>query len=719
VGEILVPAGAVQVDLPGRIIVRFNVLSRLGAPIGGLTLEDGLELFEDGEPVSFLEGRAALRSEAQVFRSFAHLLLDRSGSVDASPATREAQVDAALAFVRGAALGPESRVRVSWFDGQEELHPLIDFTDDLAELDDAVMRLHDEPPLDTSTNLHGALLADLDDLDDAALASLGEGVRAPILSLVTFTDGRDRAGIATLEEAEGRVRAETGGRRLYRSYTIGLGAEVEPEVLVRLGPEGARFADHAGELIADFQDVACRVGRIAEGFYVLSYCSPSRDGSGPHVLRIDATSAFVTESVELGFSADFFGAGCGELEVRTVFGADAPVLAPVFANGVGDAVEDDAGRVVLCGRRLDPASGSFSAFVMRLLADGSPDPAFGQDGLALLDAGAAYASSAAHGLALDGERTFVCGAAAPAGGPAQSAFWRLGPDGSIEAHALAPLLSADGDLASGAIFVDRGSVDGGAEARLVACGTAGLEPPTRSAVWRLDPELAPDPAFGSSGVVLHAVDNSDPRDRGTALVSAGAPDGGVVVLGSTQAQAGAPTDLKLLRLLDDGALDAAFGTGGVVTNLGAFQGSDPGVGFDLAVGATGRIVVAGALLTAELREDPAVWRLLPDGAPDAEFAGSVQSRFPGTGVVTLPVALTADDRVDFGRSTVLRSLALHEATIVAAGQRANAAGGLDLVTLQLAPDGVLDGGYNTVGFLIEDGSGGQGSGRVFAPTGER
>lgn len=130
-------------------------------------------------------------------------------------------------------------------------------------------------------------------------------------------------------------------------------------------------------------------------------------------------------------------------------------------------------------------------------------------------------------------------------------------------------------------------------------------------VARLNSDGAPDASFGTGGVV------STPF-RGFALVVAGLlqPDGRIVAVGSGSPAGGGPVAPMAARYEANGALDPTFGTAGQVT-LPLPQ--------EFAVGAAalqpdGKIVIAGRYLTAGAT-DFALVRLLPNGAPDPSFDG--------------------------------------------------------------------------------------------------
>jgi uncharacterized delta-60 repeat protein len=96
------------------------------------------------------------------------------------------------------------------------------------------------------------------------------------------------------------------------------------------------------------------------------------------------------------------------------------------------------------------------------------------------------------------------------------------------------------------------------------------------------------------------------------------PDGRIVVAGA------APAGQGLIRLLEDGTLDASFGEGGIVENPAA------GLAIDVGLQSDGRILVLGFDTLSRYRAD---------GSPDTSFGqgGVVQNPLPGQGSSGLAV----------------------------------------------------------------------------------
>lgn len=727
--RIIPQSAAPQIDLPGRISLFVQVTKQNGAPVDTLADSD-FRIYENGQRVSETESGQRTLRDPQSFRSFSHLLIDRSNSVqNARPAIQ----DGARLYVNTVLdANPNAFIKLSWFDGSVDIHPIagheaLGFTDDRAALLAAIDDLFDEPPFNGSTNLYGAILAGADDLDEEDVRAAALGIENRTLTVVTFTDGTHQAGPAvTLQQVVDRLTSTVNGRRVYSAFSIGLEGEVDQSVLTAIGPDGSTTGALVGAggsespLIAAFRAIGEGVSRLANSFYVLSYCSPKTFGT--HELRISANAAQSNGDVVLSFDATGFGAGCGFLDVYThpEIGATQGGSPSPFTR-FSDAVEV-GGKVLAVGWHggdcAEPGCGAATdAFFVRFTADpaqlvsgearrdGRLDTTFGFEGQATFGT-AAPISGASSVLALPDGTLLVGGWTRPStlGGPADAALWRFDPNGGFLEEVVLPNTPQ----------VDQFITDltlGLGSTRVFACGTRGTTA-TTTAVWSLDLSLQLDLAFDGDGVRVYPETSNTTRPFARAAAYDPRGAGRLYVVGdgdppSIPANNGG-RDLQVLALDPvDGSLDPGFSGDGVAHAMSTFGVAWPGRPVAAVVDSLGALTVGGTIVAptgATPALQPAAWRFLETGDPDLSFRGSPSSVWPNRGIATLRTPSTSNPEVDFGRDSVIEDLALGpDGRALLAGRRANRELHEDMAHVVFATDGAVA-DYNVVGFLIEDGA---------------
>ena len=63
-------------------------------------------------------------------------------------------------------------------------------------------------------------------------------------------------------------------------FTIGLGAEIDQQILQEIGKTASVVAANKEELETTFNQISDRVIEQANSYYLFEYCTPKRDGSG-------------------------------------------------------------------------------------------------------------------------------------------------------------------------------------------------------------------------------------------------------------------------------------------------------------------------------------------------------------------------------------------------------------------------------------------------------
>lgn len=294
-----------EVVKPALVSLFFSAGTCDGGPAAGLKGSD-FEIFEDDEPLSDFESQLVVGPAAQDLRVETLLLLDMSGSITDSGALPDL-VAAATDYVNAAS--GVGKVAIYTFDGRPAIQRLAGFSSDVGELEAALDELNTYEPVDASTNLYGAVVGGLDILDQQAEGGGSEDIYSGILTL--FTDGAHRAGSGgaypTLGEAERAV-----DKSLANVITIGLGSEIDVDVLMDLGKNGYVHAGKADDLGRTFDEAADKLQDLADSYYTLSYCSPARAGN--HTLRVEVADGDREGHLTYRFDADDFSGGCSTSE---------------------------------------------------------------------------------------------------------------------------------------------------------------------------------------------------------------------------------------------------------------------------------------------------------------------------------------------------------------------------------------------------------------------
>jgi uncharacterized protein YegL len=263
-------------------------------PISAMDLAD-FTIEEDGAGISRFESGAAVVRDDRSFQQAVVIMLDVSGSVIGSlPELRTA----AKSLVEG--LSRQPQVALYTFDGRAEAVLRADFTTDLALVAAAIDAIPAET-IDTSTNLNGAVLQGVRRLEERRLAVEATGVLyAGALAL--FTDGTDRAARVPKSDALDSVADSN-----VSVFAIGLGSEIDEHYLRAIGKSGdVALADDLAGLSDAFAEVGRSISALANSYYVLAYCSPSRANSHELSLSLPGFSGDWQGS----FDATGFAGGC-------------------------------------------------------------------------------------------------------------------------------------------------------------------------------------------------------------------------------------------------------------------------------------------------------------------------------------------------------------------------------------------------------------------------
>lgn len=296
--------------LPGKVSILFKVSDLLGNPISGLTA-DQFTIYEQGRNddcfnlISSSESQARISPNSQVFNNNTLLVLDLSNSV------LESSLDelkaASTSFVNNVMPSPATdsfKMAIYWFDGEDVLHELNPLTSSATELTAAIDGITADISNDPSTDLYGAVIKSTKIAEDL-LDSNSDVIGAA--SIVLFTDGTDQA--SRYKESDALKAVEEADRNI-SYFTIGLGSEIDTEVLEDIGKTASVFAANKEELEITFNQISQRVAEQANSFYLFEYCTPKRDGSGENNLVIQLTNGSLQGAVQTKFNATGFTGGC-------------------------------------------------------------------------------------------------------------------------------------------------------------------------------------------------------------------------------------------------------------------------------------------------------------------------------------------------------------------------------------------------------------------------
>jgi hypothetical protein len=289
---------AKSVEPPSNVAV-YLAASHRDQPLTDLGAQS-FRIYEDGRLLSPEESRQTLLARDAVALHKALLLVDLSTAED--PALRHQVARAAAAFV--ARVRAHQDVTVMAFDGRPEPILIGDFPKGGAGPEE-IAELTQFSIADRSRNLHGAIIKAGQTLD-ARLMTEKKPIR--IGSLVVMTTGEDLAGRWSYEGLRGVL-----DKSPHRVFAIGIGDRQRSFSLEDLGRAGSVRAPSLTSAELAFEQMAAKVEAAHAGFYLLSYCSPARDGQRMIKIEVthhDAEGNQVTGSLYEQLDAAGFGPGC-------------------------------------------------------------------------------------------------------------------------------------------------------------------------------------------------------------------------------------------------------------------------------------------------------------------------------------------------------------------------------------------------------------------------
>ncbi len=284
---------SLQTEIPNFVNILFQVLDLDGNGVTDFSTID-FELFEDGVLVDHQEVDLSVTKRDD--NNFVHrtvLMLDNSTSLSSTDLSeiRQASID----FVRS--LADSHQVAIYQFSQDPEL--LIDFTDDKTSLENTIANNYVSGF--QTTNLYGSVIEGASRMND--VISIQRVVQS---SMILFTDGMDTQGSSSLENALDAIEDKN-------VYTVGLGVDIDPEILELIGKRGFFSIAEAqsGDLIEVFDEINENIFKLANSFYWLRYNTPKR-GNANHIVKLQLIGNPVNSFIEDEFnSAPFYSVDPG------------------------------------------------------------------------------------------------------------------------------------------------------------------------------------------------------------------------------------------------------------------------------------------------------------------------------------------------------------------------------------------------------------------------
>lgn len=311
----------------------------------------------------------------------------------------------------------------------------------------------------------------------------------------------------------------------------------------------------------------------------------------------------------------------------TTFGGDGLVTLHNIAGGNSwdrgrDVAVDSAGRYLVTGDS-DNATAHKDMFLLRYNPDGTLDATFGTGGIIVYDRGVG-ANNWGYGVTLDSSGRILVAGVSDNAADNDMALWRYNADGSPD--------TTFGT--NGVVFGHNAAGGGGSDSgnglaidsagRIIVTGESRNALPNNDlVVWRYTDSGALDTSFNGTGIAVYDSGHGDDAGRGVTVDSEDRP----LVTGEVSTVADA--DMVAMRYTSAGALDTAFGTGGIA----AYDSGNADSGRGIAIDSRGRPMITGSSATTGNPENMVAARLTAAGAFDTTFDGDGVVVFNNSAIV--------------------------------------------------------------------------------------
>ena len=200
----------------------------------------------------------------------------------------------------------------------------------------------------------------------------------------------------------------------------------------------------------------------------------------------------------------------------------------------------------------------------------------------------------------------------------------------------------------------------------------------RAYLMRYMPDGTPDPTFATNGVFSYELGQE--ADLYSAVLTT---EGKILLVGATYTSG--VYSLLLMQLQPDGTLDNSFGTNGVLDqSVSVVVDNAEDIAYDVALDATGNILVCGSTYSADTVRRPFVARFTPTGVLDSSFGLD--------GIASIPVLAV-------GESAFKGVVVQPDGKIVASGYFGNSELWYVMLVVRFNADGSLDPSFGDAGVI--------------------
>ncbi len=295
---------------PGQVAIYASVVDG-EQPVPQLQAEN-FAVYEDGKQLNRATVGLQLLDRDAVSLHHTLILVDLSGSIE-EPGRLNVLTEQLATFVER--IRAVEDVSVYGFDGGAALYPFGKFSknkgaDTLAQVKASLSALSQHRQRDPSSNLNGAVLAGVAQLD-YHLRQTPKRIR--LGTLVVVAQGDDLAG-RTTEERLREVLKQTPHHR----FALVVAPDGDDALAEKLGENGHVLATSIDNLDAALGQLATLVEQDYGQYYLVSYCSPARAGKRTLLLEVsrpDSGGSADTASMELPFDATGFSSQCDSSRV--------------------------------------------------------------------------------------------------------------------------------------------------------------------------------------------------------------------------------------------------------------------------------------------------------------------------------------------------------------------------------------------------------------------